>query len=81
MEAYQMSIGANKMVDGLIGSYAAGAAGAAIGGSIVSGVCAVGGSFVGPVGTFLGYTVGASVGAAVGGALGSVGGFVYCIMK
>lgn len=44
-----------------------GAAGASLGGSVVSGVSAVGGSLFCPVGTFLGTVVGVATSAAVGG--------------
>ncbi len=44
-------------------------------GSVVAGVCAIGGSVVGPVGTFFGAAVGTGAGAAVGGAAGTVLGF------
>jgi|GEM_PF-5158049 len=40
-------------------------------------ISAVGGSVVGPVGTFFGATAG----AAVGGAVGSVVGFVGCLVS
>jgi hypothetical protein len=53
-----------------------GAAGASICGSVVAGVGAVGGTIVGPEGTFFGYVVGAGVGAAVGGAVGCTLGFI-----
>ncbi len=56
------------------------ASGAALGGSVVSAVCAMGDTVVGPVGTFFGATVGAGAGAAVVGAVGSIigaiGGFL-----
>ena len=65
-----------RVVNGAVGSAAGGSAGAAIGGSVVAGVCAVGGSLFGPVGTFFGLAVGSATGAAVGGAIGSVSGFL-----
>lgn len=52
------------------------AGGAILGGAVVSGVCAVGGSVFGPVGTFFGLAVGEGTGAAVGAALASLTGFV-----
>lgn len=56
--------------------------GAAIGGGIVSAVCALGGQTVGPVGTFFGAQVGQGAGAAIGGTVGSVlgavFGFIWC---
>jgi hypothetical protein len=67
---------ADRLVKAAGAATTGGAAGAYIGGSVVSGVTAVGGSVVGPVGTFFGAVVGAGAGAAVGGAVGSVGGFV-----
>ena len=57
-------------------SAACGTMGAAIGGSVVAAVCAVGGSFFGPVGTFFGAEVGSYAGAAVGGAIGSIVGAI-----
>lgn len=51
-------------------------AGGALGTSVVSGVCAMGGSVFGPVGTFFGASVGATTGAVVGGAVGCVSGFI-----
>ena len=57
-----------------------GSTGAAIGGSVVAAVCAVGGTVFGPAGTFFGAAVGTEVGAAVGGAIGSVGGFIGSVI-
>lgn len=70
--SYQMSKGTKKMVNGAFGSAAGGLAFARIGGAVVAGVCALGGSFFGPAGTFFGYAVGTGAGAAVGGMFGSV---------
>lgn len=60
----------------------AGRTGAAIGGSVVSAVCAFEGRVVGPAGTFFGAKVGQGAGAvlvgAVGGVVGAVGGFFWC---
>lgn len=53
-----------RLTSGLAGASLGGTAGASLGGSIVSGVCAVGGSVVGPVGTFFGAAVGSGAGAA-----------------
>ena len=58
----------------------AGTAGAAIGAPIVAGVCSVGGSFFGPVGTFFGLEVGVGAGSIIGSAAGTATGFLYgCI--
>ena len=53
-----------------------GLAGASIGGSFVSAVCAVTGSVFGPAGTFFGAAVGSGTGASIGGCLGCIGGFL-----
>lgn len=51
-EGFDMSF-AEKLVKAAGAATVGGAAGAQIGGSVVAGVTAVGGSVVGPVGTFL----------------------------
>ena len=76
-----MSKFSDKMLKAAGASAVCGSTGAAIGGSVVSGVCAVGGTVFGPVGTFFGAAVGTGAGAAVGGAIGAVGGFVGALIS
>ena len=65
-----------RLKRGAASSALSGTTGAALGSAPVTTVCAVGGSFFGPVGTFFGATVGAEAGAAVGSFLGGVSGFL-----
>lgn len=65
-----------RLKRGASSSALAGTTGATLGAAAVVAVCAVGGSFFGPVGTFFGATVGAEAGAAVGSFLGGVSGFL-----
>ena len=60
-------------VETIAATASGGVADASIGGSVVAGVCAVGGTIFGPAGTFFEYTVG----TAVGGGVGSIGGFAF----
>ena len=53
-----------RLKRGASSSALAGTTGATLGAAAVAAVCAVGGSFFGPVGTFFGATVGAEAGAA-----------------
>jgi phage tail tape-measure protein len=66
----------DRLANGMKGMAIGGAAGASMGGSIVSAVCSVGGTLVGPIGTFFGAAVGGGAGASVGGTLGAISGFV-----
>ena len=68
-----------KLENSAQATFQGGQIGATIGGSSVAAICAVGGSFFGPVGTCFGFQFGAAAGAAVGGALGSVTGLVLSI--
>lgn len=63
---------AEKLKKAVIAATAGGALGALVGASFVSAVCACGGMFFGPQGTFFGFIAGKESGAAVGGFLGIV---------
>ena len=62
-------------------STAFGTVGATIGSGVVGTVSSVGGSIVGPVGTFFGYTLGASAGAVFVGSIASGIGFVFGLLS
>lgn len=63
---------AEKFKKAVIAATAGGALGAFVGASFVSAVCACGGMFFGPQGTFFGSAAGKESGAAVGGFFGAV---------
>ena len=58
MPKFFPTTGSRRMAGAFAGAATGGAAGASIGGSVVGGVCAVGGTTFGPVGTFLDMQLG-----------------------
>lgn len=75
-----MNSNIKRLHNGVEGMKVGGAAGTAIGASVVGGVCALGGSVFGPEGTFFGGAVGAGTGAIVGGTVGTIVGFVAGVL-